>query len=106
MKTMNCLQTPPMQSGIKFYKICHGNNIAPLVLITTMLCTTSINQVLIDKNSLKEDKQTATQRLLFDRATMDNTASVLLDEKFITEIDPIVSPSMIATGKTAGSDQW
>jgi hypothetical protein len=53
-----------------------------------------------DKNSFKEDKETATQRLLFDRATMDETASVLLDEEFITEIDPIVSPSMIAPGKT------
>ena len=53
-----------------------------------------------DKNSLKEDKETATQRLLFDRATMDETASVLLDEEFITEIDPIVTESMIAPGKT------
>ena len=53
-----------------------------------------------DKTSLKEDKQTATQRLLFNRATMDETASVLLDEEFITEIDPIVTESMIAPGKT------
>jgi len=53
-----------------------------------------------DKKPLNEKKETATQRLLFDRATMDETASVLLDEEFITEIDPIVSPSMIAPGKT------
>ena len=53
-----------------------------------------------DKNSLSEKKETATQRLLLDRATMDESASVLLNEKFITEIDPIVSPSMIAPGKT------
>ena len=53
-----------------------------------------------DKNSLNEKKESAIQRLLFDRATMDETASVLLDEKFITEIDSIVSPSMIAPGKT------
>ena len=53
-----------------------------------------------DQNFLNEKKETATQRLLFDRATMDESASVLLDEKFITEIAPIVSASMIAPGKT------
>ena len=53
-----------------------------------------------DQKSLNEKKETATQRLLFDRATMDESVSVLLDEKFITEIDPVVSASMIAPGKT------
>ena len=46
------------------------------------------------------NKLSATQRLLFNRVTMDEAASVLLDENFITEIDSIVSPSMIAPGKT------
>jgi hypothetical protein len=48
----------------------------------------------------EEQKETATQRLLFERATMDETASVLSEEEFITDILPTVSPSMIAPGKT------
>ena len=48
----------------------------------------------------EEQKETATQRLLFERATMDESAPVLLEEDFITDILPIVSPSMIAPGKT------
>ncbi len=48
----------------------------------------------------EEQKETATQRLLFDRATMDETAPVLSEEEFITDILPTVSPSMIAPGKT------
>ena len=48
----------------------------------------------------EEQKETATQRLLFGRATMDESAPVLLEEDFITDILPIVSPSMIAPGKT------
>ena len=51
-------------------------------------------------NLPEEQKETATQRLLFDRATMDKTAPVLLEEEFITDILPIVSPSMIAPGIT------
>jgi hypothetical protein len=48
----------------------------------------------------EEQKETATQRFLFERATMDETAPVLLEEEFITDILPTVSPSMIAPGKT------
>jgi hypothetical protein len=48
----------------------------------------------------EEQKETATQRLLFERATMDETAPVLSEEEFITDILPTVSPSMIAPGKT------
>ena len=48
----------------------------------------------------EEQKETATQRLLFERATMDESAPVLLEDDFITDILPIVSPSMIAPGKT------
>jgi len=47
-----------------------------------------------------EQKEKATQRLLFDRATMDETAPVLTEEEFIIDILPTVSPSMIAPGKT------
>jgi hypothetical protein len=47
-----------------------------------------------------EHKETATQLLLFGRATMDETASVLLEEEFITDMLPTVSPSMIAPSKT------
>jgi len=48
----------------------------------------------------EEQKETATQRLLFDRATMDETAPVLSEEEFINDMLPTVSPSMIAPGKT------
>ena len=48
----------------------------------------------------EEQKETATQRLLFERATMDETAPVLSEEEIITDILPTVSPSMIAPGKT------
>ncbi len=48
----------------------------------------------------EEHKETATQRLLLERATMDETAPVLSEEEFITDILPTVSPSMIAPGKT------
>ena len=47
-----------------------------------------------------EQKDAATQRLLFERATMDETAPVLSEEAFITDILSTVSPSMIAPGKT------
>jgi len=48
----------------------------------------------------EEHKDAATQRLLFERATMDETASVLLEGEFITDTLPTVSPSMIAPGRT------
>jgi uncharacterized glyoxalase superfamily protein PhnB len=48
----------------------------------------------------EEQKETATQRLLFDRATMDETAPVLSEEEFITDMLPTVCPSMIAPGIT------
>jgi len=48
----------------------------------------------------KEPKETATQRLLFDRATMDESAPVLLEEEPITDILPMVTPEMIAPGIT------
>jgi hypothetical protein len=48
----------------------------------------------------EEHKETAAQRLLFERATMDETTPVLSEKEFITEILPTVSPSMIAPGKT------
>jgi hypothetical protein len=48
----------------------------------------------------EEQKETATQRLLFERATMDETVPVLSEEEFITDILPTVFPSMIAPGKT------
>jgi len=47
-----------------------------------------------------QHKETATQLLLFGRATMDENASVLSEEEFITDMLPTVSPSMIAPGKT------
>lgn len=49
---------------------------------------------------VKETKETATQRLLFDRATMNEAFPVLHEEDFITDQLPSVSPSMIAPGKT------
>jgi len=51
------------------------------------------------KDLSNESKKTATQRLLFDRATMDETAPVLSEQEFITDILPIVTPEMIAPGK-------
>ncbi len=48
----------------------------------------------------EEQKETATQRLLFERATIDETAPVLSEEEFVTDILPTVSPLMIAPGKT------
>ena len=51
-------------------------------------------------NLSEEQKGAATQRLLFDRATMDETASVLSEGEFISDTLPTVSPSMIAPGKT------
>ncbi len=39
-------------------------------------------------NLSEEQKETATQRFLFKRATMDETAPVLLEEEFITDILP------------------
>ena len=54
-----------------------------------------------NSNDLSEEqKEAATQRLLFERATMDESAPVLLEEDYITDILPIVSPSMVAPGKT------
>jgi len=47
-----------------------------------------------------EPKETATQRLLFDRATMDESAPVLSEEELITDILPMVTPEMIAPGIT------
>jgi hypothetical protein len=52
------------------------------------------------KDLSNESKETATQRLLFDRATMDETAPVLSEEELITDILPMVTPEMIAPGKT------
>ncbi len=52
----------------------------------------------------EEQKGTATQRLLLERATMDETAPVLSEEEFITEILPTVSPS--CTRQDAGSAWW
>ena len=48
------------------------------------------------KDLSNESKESATQRLLFDRATMDETAPVLSEEELITDILPIVTPEMIA----------
>ena len=47
-----------------------------------------------------EPKETATQRLLFDRATMDESVPVLSEEELIIDILPIVTPEMIAPGIT------
>lgn len=49
---------------------------------------------------VKETKETATQRLLFDRATMNEAAPVLFEEDFIAGQLPTVLPSTIAPGKT------
>lgn len=52
------------------------------------------------KTVVEETKETAKQRLLFDRATMNEDVPVLYEEDFITDQWPTVSPSMVAPGKT------
>ncbi len=47
-----------------------------------------------------ETKQQAAQRLLFDRATMDETAPILFEDQSIPDVEPTISPSSIAPGIT------
>ncbi len=49
---------------------------------------------------VEETKETAKQRLLFERSTINETVSELFEEDFITGQLPTVLPSMIAPGKT------
>jgi hypothetical protein len=53
-----------------------------------------------DQNVNDEDKQQATQRLLFNRATMNNSTPVIFDKDFITPIEEVVTSDQIAPGIT------
>jgi len=53
-----------------------------------------------DQNVNDEDKQQATQRLLFNRATMNNSTPVIFDKDFITPIEEVVTADQIAPGIT------
>jgi hypothetical protein len=52
------------------------------------------------RHTCTEKKCQATQRLLFERATMDDSASVILEENFIDPSDQTVSPHSMAPGIT------
>ena len=47
-----------------------------------------------------ETKQQAAQRLLFDRATMDETAPILFEGQSTPDVEPTILPSSIAPGIT------
>ena len=55
-------------------------------------CTTNPG----DQNVNDEDKQQATQRLLFGRATMNDSTSVIFEQDFIVSTEETVTPEQIA----------
>jgi hypothetical protein len=57
-------------------------------------------QKLRPKNKKNEDKAQAKQRLLFERATMDEDKTIIFENDFTGPVEQIVSPHSIAPGIT------
>ena len=53
-----------------------------------------------DQHVNDEDKQQATQRLLFERATMNDSTPIIFEQNSIPPIEQIVTPEQIAPGIT------
>ena len=53
-----------------------------------------------NKNVNREDKQQATQRLLFERATMNDSTPIIFEQESIPPVEQIVTPEQIAPGIT------